>query len=120
MVVARVPAWEGARDGGALQQADLRAGDYGITFLFTSRRANWKWHEVLNSESSEFLCAISGCLNPEKGAGHRTKPSTSNPASSAKESGPALILPHFSTGLGIWALPLGCPLLALCWQQGPC
>lgn len=118
----------GARDGGALQQADLRVGDYGITFLFTSRRANWKWHEVLNSESPEFLCAISGCLNPENGAGHRTKPSTSNPASSAKESGPAeprlrevaLILPLFSTGLGIRALFLGCPLLALCWQQGHC
>lgn len=42
MVVAWVRGWEGAGDGAAQQQANLRAGNYGITFLFTSRRANWK------------------------------------------------------------------------------
>lgn len=49
MVVARVGGLGGGWGWGRTAQADLRAGDYGIT----SGR-----HEVLNSESPEFLCAI--------------------------------------------------------------
>lgn len=103
MVTARMGGLGRVWRWGPTAQADLRAGNYGITFLFASRRASWKRHEVLNSQSPEFLRAVSGGWNPEKGAGYRTKLSASNSASPAKQSGPAeprlrevaLLLQHF-------------------------